>query len=153
MTKIAFDLDHTEWHGHPAETLWADLVPEIGANTFLLKNSPFFAMGVSYLDIVEGMPTEGSELFDFKRVIKRGGHSTYMLLVEDKQPRFHEYWNSLESLGCSYEHGGPIELPIGYRHFYSVDVPPSTNLAQVIARLEKGQADNIWMYQEGYKAT
>jgi hypothetical protein len=28
MMKVAFDLDHTDWHGHPAETLWADAMPE-----------------------------------------------------------------------------------------------------------------------------
>jgi hypothetical protein len=80
MMKVAFDLDHADWHSHPAETLWADPVPEISPNAFRLRNSPFFVRGVSYLDIVDTTPTEGDALVDFKRIIKRSGHSTYMIL-------------------------------------------------------------------------
>jgi hypothetical protein len=34
MMKVAFDLDHTDWHGHPAETLWADPAPELSPDAF-----------------------------------------------------------------------------------------------------------------------
>ena len=53
MTKVSFDLDHTDWHGHPAESLWAAPVPEISPTAFRLQNSSFFVRGVSYLDIVD----------------------------------------------------------------------------------------------------
>jgi hypothetical protein len=91
MVKVSLNLDHTDWHGHPAETLWAEPVPEISPNAFRLQNSPFFMRGVSYLDVVDTTPTESESFFDFKRVIKRGGHSTYMLLVAEDEPRFREY--------------------------------------------------------------
>src|ERR1700674_1772115 len=124
MKKVSFDLDHTDWHGYPAETLWADPVPEVSPRAFRLKNSPFYVRGISYLDIVDTTPTESDAFFDFKRVIKRGGHSTYMILVEEDEPRFEEYWSALQALRCSYE-GGDIKLSIGHRQLYSVDVPPS----------------------------
>jgi hypothetical protein len=151
MTKISFDLDHTELHGHPAETLWADPVPELGPLAFRLKNSPFFVMGISYLDIVEATPTEGDALFDFKRVIRRGEHSTYMLLVEEGERRFADYWGALERQGCTYEKGGRMKLSIGHRRFYSIDVAPSADLENVLADLERGQIDGVWMYQQGYR--
>ena len=150
MIKVSFDLDHTDWHGHPAETMWADPVPEIGSSAFRLKNSPFFVTGVSYLDIVDTTPTEGDALLDFKRVIRRSGHSTYMILVKEDEFRFDEYWSGLRALGCSYE-GGHIKLSIGHRKLCSVDVPPSADINRIIAILERGQNDGIWMYQEGYR--
>jgi hypothetical protein len=104
--------------------LWADPVPEISPSAFLLQNSPFFMRGLSYLDIVDATPTDNDAFFDFKRVIKRGGHSTYMILAEVHEPRFRDYWNPLQALGCSHEGGGPMKLSIGHRKFYSVDVPP-----------------------------
>jgi hypothetical protein len=150
MIKVSFDLDHTDWHGHPAETLWADPVPAMSPTAFLLQNSPFFVRGVSYLDVVDTTPSEGDALFDFKRIIKRGGHSTYMLLVEKDEPRFEEYWSALQALGCSYE-GEHIKLSIGHRQMYSVDVPPSADMNRVIAILKRGQVSSTWMYQEGYR--
>ena len=150
MIKVSFDLDHTDWHGHPAESMWADPVPEISRTAFRLQNSPFFVRGVSYLDIVDTTPTEGDGLFEFKRIIKRGGHSTYMLLVEKGEPRFEGYWSALQAFGCSYE-GGQIKLSIGHRQMYSVDVPPSADLNRVVTILERGEIDGTWMYQEGYR--
>jgi hypothetical protein len=91
MMRVSFDLDHTDWHGHPAETLWADPVPMLGPYAFRLQNSPFFKRGIAYLDIVDTTPTEGDGLFDFKRVIRRSGHSTYMILVKEDEPRFSLY--------------------------------------------------------------
>lgn len=96
------------------------------------------------------LQTEGDALFDFKRIIKRGGHSTYMLLIKEDEPRFDKYWSALQASGCTYEHGR-IKLSIGHRRLFSVDVPPSANLIWVIAILERGQRDDVWMYQEGYR--
>jgi creatinine amidohydrolase/Fe(II)-dependent formamide hydrolase-like protein len=93
MIKVSFDLDHADWHGHPAETLWADPVPMLGPCAFRLQNSPFFKRGVAYRDVVDATPTEGEELFDFKRVIRRSGHST-MILVNEDEPFFPRYGNA-----------------------------------------------------------
>src|ERR1700678_1580305 len=76
-------------------------------------NSPFFAMGVSYLDAVDVTPLEDSHhVLHFECINKRGGHSTFMILVEDAEPRFDAYWARLKTLGCSYE-GAHIKLSIG----------------------------------------
>jgi Domain of unknown function (DUF4265) len=150
MIKVSFDLDHTDWHGHPSETLWADPVPMLGPYAFRLHNSPFFKRGIAYRDIVDTTPTEGEQLFDFKRVIRRGGHSTYMILVSEDEPRFQQHWNDLQALGCTYE-WGQKKFSIGHRRFYSVDVPPSADLDKVVAILERGEGEGTWMYQEGYR--
>jgi Domain of unknown function (DUF4265) len=114
-------------------------------------NSPFFAMGVSYLDAVDVTPLEDSHhVFNFECINKRGGHSTFMILVEDAEPRFDAYWARLKTLGCSYE-GAHIKLSIGRRHLLSVDVPPSANLDEVYNILANGDRDNVWQFQEGYR--
>jgi hypothetical protein len=115
-----------------------------------LQNSPFFMRGIGYLDIVDTTPTEGDGFFEFKRVIERSGHSTYMLLVDEHEPRFHKYWGALQALGCTYEWGSK-KFSIGHRRFYSVDVPPLSDLNKVIEILERGESDGTWMYQEGYR--
>jgi hypothetical protein len=73
-----------------------------------------------------------------------------MILVKEDEPRFEEYWSALQALRCSYE-GGDIKLSIGHRKLYSVDVPPSADINRIIAILELGQHDGVWMYQEGYR--
>jgi Domain of unknown function (DUF4265) len=150
MMRVSFDLDHADWHGHPAETLWADPVPMLGPYAFRLQNSPFFKRGIAYRDIVDTTPTEGEELFNFKRVMRRGGHSTFMILVKADEPRFPQYWDALQALGCTYE-WGQKEFSIGHRRFYSVDARPSADLNKVVAILERGDGDETWKYQVGYR--
>jgi hypothetical protein len=48
-TKICFQLDQNEWHGYATESVWAQ---HVAGNRFRLLNTPFFAKGVSYLDVV-----------------------------------------------------------------------------------------------------
>ncbi len=49
LVKIHFTLDATDWHGQGGESLWGK---PVGGPLYELQNSPFFATGVSYLDIV-----------------------------------------------------------------------------------------------------
>ncbi len=55
------------------------------------------------------------------------------------------YWNMLETLGCSYE-SMEIDLSIGKRLLYSVDVLPTTDLNEVREILERGEAEGVWMF-------
>ena len=59
------------------------------------------------------------------------------------------YWSLLKGMGCSYE-GAEIDLSIGRRSLFSVDVPPSADIYEVYKQLERGQRDKVWMFQEGY---
>lgn len=153
LVKVRFELDWRDWHGCPVETLWAAFVSgDPDRRKLRLENSPFHATGVSYDDIVKAKPTEDPMVCQFEEVIARGGHSTYMLLVEEKEeepPRFRFYWNLLKEKGCSYE-SAHLELSIGKRLLLSVDVPPSADLFETFEVLQRGEADGVWMFQEGY---
>lgn len=81
LVRVRFELDPCDWHGHASKSLWAAPVPQTEWRNFRIMNSPFFARGISHLDVVRALPVERNAVFDFEDVIERGGHSTYMLIV------------------------------------------------------------------------
>jgi hypothetical protein len=149
LIKVRFELDVTDWHGHGSETLWAMPTLEDEHRIFQIRNSPFFAKGINNRDVVRATPTENDLVFDFTAIIERGGHSTYMLLMQAAANRVAAYWNLLEELGCSYE-SMHIVLSIGRRLLYSVDVPPTADVYEVYEILERGKDEGVWIFQEGY---
>jgi Domain of unknown function (DUF4265) len=148
MIKVRFELDVPDWHGHGSETLWAAPVANSEWHHFEIRNSPFFATGINHLDVVTARPTENDTIFDFIAVAKRGGHSTYMILMQPGDTRTAAYWNMLEKMGCSYE-STHIGLSIGRRLLYSVDVPPTADGYEVYDMLERGHDDGVWIFQTG----
>jgi hypothetical protein len=147
MRHISFDLDPDDWHGHGAEGIWAEPVSDFGPGAWRLLNSPFFFRGVSYLDIVRGIPPTESAPHSFGGVIKHSGHSTYMILFPVDSKDFEPYWKRLQDLGCTREWA-----TIGMENLYSVDVPPSADIHAVYAILEEGERDGVWEFQEGHCA-
>jgi len=146
MVKIDFELDPQDWHGSPHEGLWAEPVSDTkNSAVFQLKNSPFYARGVSFLDIVEAYPAGVVGRFKFDRVIQKSGHSTYRLMVDKMNGEFPVWWSRLENLGCTYEstHFGPQKL------LYSVDVPEMSDIHAVYDILAQGEKKLIWLFEEG----
>ena len=149
LIKVSFELDQSDWHGHGSETLWASPIVETERRTFRIMNSPFFAKGISYRDIVKASAPDNNFILDFKEVVERGGHSTYMLLFKVTEARVDSYWNMLKKSGCSYE-SMHIKLSIGERLLFSVDVPPSADIYEIYEIIQRGESDSVWMFQEGY---
>jgi hypothetical protein len=149
LARIRFELDASDWHGHGSETLWAEQIAENEQRIFQMRNSPFFARGINHLDVVRAKFAENESVGDFVEVIDRGGHSTYMLLIQPAETRVPSYWNILKELGCSYE-SMRINLSTGMRLLYSVDVPPTTDIHEVNEMLERGEDQGVWLFQEGY---
>jgi uncharacterized protein DUF4265 len=150
LVIMTFNLDSDDWHGMPSEGLWAEPVERANAGAaFRLENSPLFATGVSYLDVVRAAHVDDG--LEFTGVVERSGHSTYMLLVPPASRDFTTYWRRLEAQGCSYE-SKSLRLSMGPRVVYSVDVPPSSDFTEVSAILDRGVRDLVWIYQEGYSA-
>jgi hypothetical protein len=150
LFKVRFELDPSDWHRVTGERLWAAPAAEPG--TFELQNSPFYKRGVSYLDIVAARPAEDSSTFDFVRVVKRSGHSTYMLLLQPDEPATQEWWTQLQQLGCTYE-GAALDITIGgMATLYSVDVPPAADHAKIYGLIIAGMRAGVWHPQVGYDA-
>lgn len=114
------------------ETPWAT---PLGRNRYRLENSPFFAFGVSYRDIVEAKPTADEPRPVFIRVVERGGHSTVRVATDGDDPIPKKVVAPLLKLGCTYEGARPSYL--------CFDVPPGVKLPQVVESLMKWGEDVI----------
>lgn len=138
LVRLAFPLQPDTWHGNATERLWAE---PLGTDQYRIRNSPFYAFGVSNEDIVLGMEADGQLLF--RSVVRRSGHSTYRLRVQLRDltaTSFVQAWTPLQILGCSYEEG-PI---------LAVDVPPAADIYAVYDLLQDGEAAGVWDFEEGH---
>ena len=118
--KVAFPLAQDE-DGYPPvnwEHLWAR---RVGDSLFELDNTPFFARGVSYRDLVRAEEAEGMNVF--RELVRPSGHSTIRVILFD-QGLTGGLRRSLHDLGCASEAGHVPDL-------IAIDVPPTVNLTDV----------------------
>ncbi|AUX48098.1 hypothetical protein SOCE26_096280 [Sorangium cellulosum] len=138
LVKVMFRLSPDEWHGSAAETLWAT---PVGPDSYRLENTPFYAFGVSFQDVV--VATSENSVFVFSGVFKHGGHSTYRIIVDpNRKDDFEEFWEPLHEKRCTYE-AGPGGL-------LAVDVPPEANIRDVYGCLQAGEDAGVWGFEEGH---
>jgi len=136
--KVTFRLEPGMWHGSATETLWAE---PVGPGLCRLENSPFFAFGVSFQDVV--LARVEADLLVFVQAIERRGHSTYRIIPRaGRNGDVPERWAKLREFGCTYEEG-----PNG---LLAVDVPPETNIFDVYAALQAGENAGVWGFEEGH---
>ncbi|HEY1961986.1 MAG TPA: DUF4265 domain-containing protein [Rhizomicrobium sp.] len=144
LVKVSFDLDPDEWHRTPSETLWAKPLGQgASGQVYVLENTPFYAKGVSFLDVIRAEPDEQGSL-RYCGTVGRGGHSTYRIIVNDAAG-FGALWGELESLGCSYE-----SADFQDRALYAVDVSESTDIYAVYKVLKEGEGQRTWLFEEGH---
>lgn len=138
LVRIVFELEPQHWHDSATERLWAE---PVSGGRYRLRNSPFFAYGVSVEDVVFASPRDNGALY-FERVSIHAGHSTYRLLLQRDRTTsdFRAHWDRLEALGCSYEEGEVL----------AVDVPPSSDIYAVYSILEEGLKAGVWDFDEGH---
>jgi Domain of unknown function (DUF4265) len=139
--KVLFRLEKDE-DGYPpveVESLWGLRRGE----GIELDNIPFFAKGVAVGDIVK--TTRGSDgALEFESVVRRGGHSTYRILLIEKQPD--DPRRTMEELITK---GLSVEEDAG---LLAVDVPPEIALGPVRDYLFEGIDSGRWEVEEGYRA-
>lgn len=138
MVEVTFALsrDHLPVQ---TESLWAE---QVGPGLFVLRNSPFDAQGVSFLDTVRA-ERRGAEWF-FVAVHARSGHSTFRVRLEDgslRQP-WSQAFSPLSRLGCSIEGADA--------RWAAVDVPPAADIHAVVAALQRGEQEGRWQFEEAH---
>ena len=144
LVKVRFDLDPADWHRTPSESLWAKpLGSDMQPGAYELENTPFFAKGVSFLDIIRAAPDAHGGL-TYRGVVAHSGRSTYRIIVNDPAG-FDVLWRELESFGCTYESADFEE-----RTLYAVDVPENANLYAAYEVFKKGERQGIWLFEEGH---
>ena len=99
------------------ETLWAD---DLGGRRYRLDNTPWYAYGISWRDIVEAKPDADGQL-QFQRIVEKSGHRTIRITAE--QPFSDEWLQQIVALGCTYEGAT--------RKYVGIDLPPGIDLEVV----------------------
>ncbi len=147
LIKVLFELNE-DWHGCSTETLWAE---KVGEDQYRLDNTPFYVKGVSFGDIITAKEKQG--FLKYESVLKRGGHSTYRIIIDHaKVPinKFQNYWKHFSELACTYEGGPEFRSKDKNLKIYAIDVHPEVKLDQVYAKLQKGEHEGIWEFEEGH---
>jgi len=137
LVKVFFQLEDAPT---ATESMWAEPMED---GRFRLRNSPFYAFGVSFLDVVyANEAADGGR--EFAGVAERGGHSTYRVILEEGVTRasFEKKLEDLRRLGCNYECGTHV--------FFVIDLPPSSDIYAVYKVLEEGQAEGLWEFEEAH---
>ena len=140
--KVFFRLERDK-DGYPpeeVEALWAIPRPE----GLELDSIPFYARGIALGDVVHANVAADGGL-EFDRVVRRGGHSTYQVLLRERRPDDPQFTiDEFRSLGLAVE----SDLP----YLLAVDVPPSVCLEKAEEFLFAGEDSNRWGLREGYRA-
>ena len=116
------------------ETPWASRIKS-DDDLFRLENSPFYAYGVSYEDVIEAKPlgprvADGVPMYEFVRVVRRSGNRTVRFNFGDDKadtPVGRRVLDEIVALGCSYE--GMFDITM------SVTVPADVDLQDVATYL------------------
>jgi hypothetical protein len=142
LAKVTFPLDPTDWHGMNSENVWAQPLSD---KLFVLENSPLYALGVAYKDVVIATSKPDGQLV-FSGIASRGGHSNYQLVLEKgvTKEQFERFWKPIEALGCSYESSTNPE------DVFAVDVPPNVDVSATYALLARGEREGVWEFGEGH---
>ena len=135
--KILFRLERDS-DGFPpvdVEGLWAE---ELGDGGFVIDNIPFFTRQVALGDLVETQEIDNETFYRLTRV-KSKNSLLRVILFNNHDPSMLR--SDLAHLGCSTELGHPASL-------IAVNIPPTTNIADVRQLLDKGSASGFWDYEE-----
>lgn len=135
--RVLFELDAQS--GGDCESLWGE---QVSADIVRLDNIPLLVFGVSLGDSVRVV--RDSEALRFAEVVRRGGHSTYRVMLEaDDTGALGERWlRDLVVLGCGHEGLTP--------RYFAVDVPADVDIFLVYRLLESGMAAGAWTFEEGH---
>jgi hypothetical protein len=136
LIKIHVDLPH-----HPTvggESMWAR---RVGDDRYELRNSPFHAYDLNFLDVVQATADEPDGKPVVRRVIRRSGHQTLRVcfnesaLVEERIPLL----MSLRPLGATIEGAS--------QSYFAIDVEPDGDYVSVRAQLREWEEQGILSHE------
>lgn len=141
LERIIVPLGERPWHGFVEETIW---VKKVGDDLYQLQNTPFFAKGLAYLDVVSAMPENGRLMLGGVKGASR--RSTYRVHVKvaTPPPSVQPLFDQLMALGCTYE--SHVET---LWTLFAWDVPASA-VDAAYKILDAGEKQEIWAFEEGH---
>jgi hypothetical protein len=141
FVRLVVPLDEPPDKGGPEfEWVWAE---PLGNDRYRVENSPFFAYGLSYDDVVRAAPDGPDAELQVQDVERKSGHRTLRLALDARfdiaHPEVRQFLDELLDLGCTYE-GLPPKL-------VALDVPPELDVAKVVERLQAPFRDGVLLWE------
>jgi endoglucanase Acf2 len=129
LVKVVVDLPH-HWNTN-GESMWAR---SLGNDLYELRNSPFSAYDLNYLDVVFAMSSEPGLKPQISRIERRSGHKTLRLIFTAATERLErdKILARINELGATYENANST--------LYSLDIPPTENYQSL--------CDELWNLEE-----
>jgi hypothetical protein len=135
---------------YPKSKNWEQLLAEPLAEAedcFRITSIPFFVRDVCRGDVVRARTVTNPEIsekpiFEFDRIVEKGGHNTYRLLLKRKNPKDPEFTETeLISKGLAIERE--------HNDFFAVDVPPTVDQQVIDQYLLTESESGRWEMQDG----
>ncbi len=139
MVKIKIPLAQDNLAGAEAEWIWAEPLED---GTYVVKNVPFYAKGISCEDVVKAEPDDGALVF--KGVVRHSGHSTYRIYANAGRttPDVEALLGTLRGLHCDIEPA--TDKLVG------VDVLPEADVYKVYEAMAESERAGIIDFDEGH---
>lgn len=138
LTRVHVDLPDNPNAG--GESMWAR---PLGNDLYELRNNPFYAYGLNFLDIVRAVPSAPDRKPSVLQVVRRSGHRTiWVTFVDNSSPD---------------ERAERLTILNGWRAFFEgadgtyfvLDVEPEGDFAAVMAQLSAWRDEGVLTYHTG----
>ena len=139
LTRISIELGDPA--PFPKESVWAR---SLGRGYYEIRNYPFFAYDIHYLDKVRAKADPDGGSPTLTRVVSHSGHKTLRVLFSDTSPEP----DDLVRLRSLKERFGVKAEGWGNR-FYALDVPPESNYPAIIAQLTAWENEEQLKFEFG----
>jgi Domain of unknown function (DUF4265) len=126
--------------GYPKSQDWEELWARPSGDTFVLESIPFFETRVSRGDVIRASPHEEGFL-QFDSVVRRGGHSTFRVLINPERVNAKRLMTELKRFGADSE--------LTLNELIAVDVPDGA-LQTIEDFLLRGKEAERWGLQDGF---
>ena len=137
LAKIVIDLPN-HWAGVGGESMWAR---PVGDDLFEIRNIPFYAYGLNYLDVVRATAPSAGALPAIKEVVKRSGHETLRLTFFDNTevPARHELLDTLKPDHVSWEGANDS--------YYALDLESEAPYDKIRSQLDAWEREGLISYE------
>jgi hypothetical protein len=142
LVEIWFQIEK-DADGYPESKSWEGLLSRPEGGAFRLVSVPFYLKKVSRGDLVAA---RNGEFLEFSRVLERGRHNTYRLLLKQKLPD-----DPVRTVRELVNMGLSVEEEVGI--LLAVDVPPSVNQAEIDSYLLTQAQSGRWEMQDSFLST
>ena len=138
FVKVRFHLEPDEdgWPPASSEGLWAE---PLGGDRYRVDNTPWFVHDLAADDIVVAVADSDGVLWVTHRAVPSGRLTIRIIPLDGDRQFVLDQFAPFGVTGEGIEQLGMVAL----------EIAPDADLAAIKARLQQGEADGTWEYEEG----